>query len=143
MQVIIRVKLSVVFVMLCCNVFSNHVVAGEITKKVERSVLLKESISHLENQELTVVTVELAPNVQVPAHQHEGFLYVYVLEGTVQSQLGDGDVITYQQGQNWIEPPSVIHSLTRNPSAEYAAKILVVFIAEHNAKLTTSGKLSY
>lgn len=143
MHMITRVNMSVVFVMLCCNISPNYVVADEITKKVERSVLLKESISHLENQELTVVTVELAPNVQVPAHQHEGFLYVYVLEGTLQSQLGDGDVITYQQGQSWIEPPSVVHSLTRNPSAEYTAKILVVFIAEHNAKLTTSGKLSH
>lgn len=123
-------------------IVSNQCIAAESSKKVERKMLLKESIAHLGDQELTAVTVKLAPDMQVPAHQHDGFLYVYVLEGTIQSQLGNGEVITYQQGESWVEPPGVIHSLTRNPSAKYSAEILVVFIAKVDAELTTSGELS-
>ena len=131
---------NLLLMLYCCGVYV-EAVANEPPKKVEREMIIKKSIPHFENQELTAVTVKLAPRVQVPAHQHEGLVYVFVLEGEVESQLDGGEIITYQQGQNWVELPGVIHSLTRNPSAEQSAKLLAVFIAGHGAELTTSGKI--
>ncbi len=44
-----------------------------------------------------------------------GSVFVYVLEGTVQTQLEGGPVETYTVGQSWYEPANVPHLLARNP----------------------------
>ena len=116
--------------------------AVEATKPVERNLLLKETMSNLEGHDLTAVTVALAPGVTVPSHRHEGFVFVYVLEGIVQSQLDSAKTEIYREGDSWVEPPGVVHTLTRNASNEHSAKILAVFVAKAGARLTTSGELS-
>ena len=114
-----------------------------MAEDVFRKFISEDELPHIPGQKVTSVTVELAPGVSVPAHRHEAFVYVYVLEGTVRSQLDDGEVIEYKTGDSWVEPPNVLHSLTQNASENENAKILAVFIAENGAKLTTSGEISH
>ncbi len=116
--------------------------ADEAANPVERKLLLKEAMPNLEGHDLTAVTVALSPGVMVPAHRHDGFVFVYVLEGIVQSQLDSAETETYHAGDSWVEPPGVLHTLTRNASNEDSAKILAVFVAKSDARLTTSGKIS-
>ncbi|WP_121406967.1 MULTISPECIES: cupin domain-containing protein, partial [Gammaproteobacteria] len=52
-------------------------------------------------------------------------VFVYVLEGTVQTQLEGGPVETYTVGQSWYEPANVPHLLARNPDPMKPAKLLV------------------
>jgi len=66
---------------------------------------------------LTAVVVAFEPRVSAPSHTHGGFVFVYVLEGTVRSQLDNGEVQDFKKGDSWIEPPGTIHSETHNPSA--------------------------
>ena len=63
------------------------------------------------------------------------FVYAYVLEGTVRSQLAGEPVRTYHQGQNWVEQPGSHHLLTENTSPTKPAKLLVIFISDTGAKL--------
>lgn len=101
------------------------------------------SVSPLANvpgHNLTAVSVELAPGVTSPSHTHAGFVFVYVLEGTVRSQLNQGEAVDYVVGQSWVEPPGTIHSLTQNPSLTEVTKFLAVFIAKDGAKLTHVGE---
>ena len=90
---------------------------------------------------LTAVKIDLAPGVSVPSHQHEAFVFVYVLAGTVRSSLDDEEPVGYSVGESWVEPPGAVHSLTENLSDTEPAQILAVFIAEEGATLTTSGKI--
>ena len=107
---------------------------------VERQVVTAAALPNLPGHSLTAVTVELAPGVTVPAHRHEGFVFVYVLEGTVRSQLDDGPVLDYAAGKSWVEPPGTLHSLTQNPSTTETAKVLAVFVAKDGARLTTADE---
>jgi quercetin dioxygenase-like cupin family protein len=63
-----------------------------------------------------------------------------VLEGTVRSQLDDGEVDDYRAGEYWIEPPGTEHALTQNASKTVRAHLLAVFIAPTGAQLTTYDK---
>ena len=64
-----------------------------------------------------------------------------MLEGTVRSQLDRDKAIDYKAGESWIEPPGALHTLTQNMSKTETLKLLAVFIAKKDAKLTTSGEL--
>jgi quercetin dioxygenase-like cupin family protein len=118
---------------------SSLVLADDVIRKF----ISEDELTHIPGQKVTSVTVELAPGVSVPAHRHEAFVYVYVLEGTVRSQLDEGELIEYKTGDSWVEAPNVLHSLTQNASDQEIAKILAVFIAKTGAKLTTSGEISH
>ena len=76
----------------------------------------------------------------VHKQRHAGFVFVYVLQGTVESQLNSGDIVTYKVGESWVEPPGTLHSHAKNPSETEVAKILAVFIAKEDAQLTTIEK---
>jgi quercetin dioxygenase-like cupin family protein len=106
---------------------------------VQRDILISEHLPNLLSGKLTAVEVDISPLVRIGSHQHEGFVYVYVLEGYVHSQLGDQEIVEYKEGDSWIEQPGITHSLTHNPSKTSNAKLLAVFLANEGARLTTSG----
>lgn len=114
--------------------------AGPQGSGVERQVVTAAALPNLPGHSLTAVTVELAPGVTVPAHRHEGFVFVYVLQGTVRSQLDAGKALDYAAGTSWVEPPGTLHSLTQNPSQTESTKVLAVFVAKDGARLTTADE---
>lgn len=116
------------------------VTADKRATGVSRQLVGAAALANVPGHNLTAVTVELAPGVTIPPHQHAGFVFVYVLEGTVRSQLDRAPAVEYRTGESWMEPPGTVHALTQNPSATDKAKILAVFVAKEGAELTTMGK---
>lgn len=114
--------------------------AKKAPEGVSRELLAKESIPELPGQVLTSVTVELAPGAIVGPHRHGGFVYVYLLQGRMRSQLMDEAPVEYVAGQSWIEPMGVLHRKTENPSATEPAKFLAVIIGEADAVITQPEK---
>ena len=109
---------------------------------IHREVLTSRALSNIDGYKLTSVTVELQPGVTAPSHQHEAFIFVYVLQGRVISQLNNQAAVEYQVGEHWLELPGDIHSITQNPSKTVTAKFLAVFVAKDDARLTTSAELT-
>lgn len=89
---------------------------------------------------LTAFVVNLAPQAYTASHRHAGIVFVYVLEGTIYSQLNSGEVIVYGPGQSWSETPGTVHSYMENPSRTVPARLLATIIAPTGAQLTTYGK---
>jgi len=88
-------------------------------------------------QTLTAFMVYLAPEASTSSHRHAGVVFVHVLEGTVRSQLNNGEVIEYRAGDSWNEPPGSVHSYMENPSKTVPARLIATIIAPTGAKLTT------
>ena len=100
------------------------------------SPLVKQPLPNVRGKTFTSEIVYFAPNARAVPHRHgSAFVYAYVLEGTVRSQLGGEPVRTYHQGQNWVEAPGAHHLLTENPSRTKPAKLLVIFVSTTGAKL--------
>jgi quercetin dioxygenase-like cupin family protein len=87
--------------------------------------------------DVTVITVDYPPGAATPPHEHPGYTYAYVLEGSVISQINDAKPQTYSQGQMWTEQPHDRHMVSKNASKTAPARLLVFMIAPHGAKLTT------
>lgn len=88
-------------------------------------------------QTLTAFMVYLEPEASTTSHRHGGVVFVHVLEGTVRSQLNNGEVIEYRAGESWNEPPGSIHSFMENPSKTVPARLVATIIAPTGAKLTS------
>jgi quercetin dioxygenase-like cupin family protein len=100
------------------------------------SPLVKQPLPHVQGKTFTSEIVYFPPNARAAPHRHgSAFVYAYVLEGTVRSQLAGEPVRTYHQGQNWVEPPGAHHLLTENTSPTKPARLLVIFISNTGAKL--------
>ena len=98
--------------------------------------LLEQSLPNVKGKTFTSAVVDFPPNARAMPHRHgEAFVYAYVLQGTVRSELAGKPVNTYHQGENWIEPPGAHHVLTANTSPTKPAKLLVVFISNTGDKL--------
>ena len=100
--------------------------------------VFQESLPNIAGKTFTVVTVDFAPGTRAVPHRHgQAFVYAYVLQGSVRSQLEGQPAQTFTVGQSWSEPPGAHHVLTENPNASEPARLLVVFVADSGASLKT------
>jgi quercetin dioxygenase-like cupin family protein len=98
--------------------------------------LLQQALPNVKGKTFTSVIVDFPPNARAMPHRHgQAFVYAYVLEGTVRSQLAGKPARTYHQGDNWVEPPGAHHLLTENTSPTKRVRLLVVFVSNTGDKL--------
>jgi quercetin dioxygenase-like cupin family protein len=91
----------------------------------------------LDGWEITVSHVDYPPGRVGQPHQHRGFLFAYVLEGSVIAQvIGDGvsdQVRTYRVGEMFYEPIGSTHQVSRNASETQPARLLAINLARKEA----------
>ena len=105
---------------------------------------LSAALPNAPGKRMTVVTVNYAPGQKSGPHRHAGsaFLYARVLSGQVRSQVEGQDAAAkvYGVGEGWTEGPNAHHLVSENASATEPASLLVVFVADDGATLTTPDK---
>jgi quercetin dioxygenase-like cupin family protein len=98
--------------------------------------LVQEALPNVPGKTFTSATVTFPPGARAVPHRHgDAFVYAYVLEGAVRSQVEGGPTRTYGQGENWTEQPGAHHVATENVSPTAPAKLLVVFVSTTGAEL--------
>jgi quercetin dioxygenase-like cupin family protein len=98
--------------------------------------LIQQALPNVEGKTFTSATVTFPPGARAVPHRHgHAFVYAYVLEGTVRSQLEGEPKRTYHQGENWVEQPGAHHVATENASDTEPAKLLVVFVSTTGEQL--------
>src|ERR1700749_3801133 len=101
--------------------------------------IFEHALPNVEGKVLTTVEVNFAPGARADPHRHgQAFVYAYVLEGSVRSQLGGEAARIYHVGESWFEPPGAAHVLTQNMSAKKPARLLVVFVSDAGEPLRTA-----
>jgi len=105
---------------------------------------LSAALPNAPGKRMTVVTVNYAPGEKSGPHHHAGsaFLYARVLSGQIRSQVEGQDAAAkvYGAGEGWTEGPNAHHLVSENASATEPASLLVVFVADDGATLTTPDK---
>jgi quercetin dioxygenase-like cupin family protein len=116
-------------------------VSAEPTKTETVSALMQQDLSNVPGKTFTSVIVTFPPGGRAAPHRHgQAFVFAYVLEGSVRSQLDHEPAGTYAAGQSWSEPPGAHHLVTENVSATLPAKLLVVFISDNGKPLKSDDK---
>lgn len=107
------------------------------------SPLFQQALPNVPGKTFTSAIVTFPPAARAAPHRHgDAFVYAYVLEGTVSSQLEGEPAHVYHQGENWSEQPGAHHLSTENTSASEPAKLLVVFIATTGEQLKVDDPVS-
>jgi quercetin dioxygenase-like cupin family protein len=98
--------------------------------------LFSQPLPNAPGKTFTSAIVTFPPAAHALPHRHgDAFVYAYVLEGAVSSQLEGQPAHVYHQGENWSEPPGAHHVATENASGTEEAKLLVVFVATTGEQL--------
>jgi len=88
----------------------------------------------LDGWEIRVSHVDYPPGRVGMPHHHPGFLFAYVLEGSVIAQvIGEGvsdDVRTYHVGEMFYEPIGSTHQVSKNASQTEPARLLAINLAK-------------
>ena len=123
MMLVLLLTLSSVLVFSGRQAFSGgHGQAGTVTRLMTKELL------DVPGKEGMIQTVDFAPGEVSEPHRHNADLFVYVLEGSVITQLKGGSPQTVRAGEVFYEAPTDIHSVSRNASKTQPAKLLVFYV---------------
>lgn len=104
------------------------------------TLLAARPIPNVPGKRLVSVLVDYPPGASSGPHRHAGsaFIYAYVLDGEIRSQVGAGPARIYRKGDWWFESPGAHHVVSANASARRPARLLAVFIVDAaDSELTT------
>jgi quercetin dioxygenase-like cupin family protein len=92
--------------------------------------LQKKDLADIPGKEGLMVAVEIAPGESVPKHRHNSDVFVYVLSGTIVTQVQGQPAKTLHAGETFVEAPADIHLDSRNPSKTVPTRLLVFFVKD-------------
>jgi len=94
--------------------------------------LFKQALPNVPGKALLAVEVSFPPGAATAPHTHprSAFLYAYVLSGEIVSAVDEAPPRVYKAGDSWYEAPGARHPVTRNPSRDTPARLLVVFVTD-------------
>jgi quercetin dioxygenase-like cupin family protein len=96
----------------------------------QANVLLQQALPNAEGKTFTSQVVDFPAGATAVPHRHgQAFVYAYVLQGAVRSQVDDTPATTYQQGEYWFEHPAAHHVVAANASTTEPAKLLVIYVS--------------
>jgi len=88
----------------------------------------------------TVIQVHYGPDERSIAHSHGCPVIVYVLNGTLRTQIKGRPVEYYGAGKAFYEAANAVHLISANASSIEPANFLAFFICEPGAQLSTPVK---
>ena len=102
--------------------------------------LIREPLAPMQDSEVTMLTLTLAPGSNSHPHRHTGPVFAYILEGSIENQVDPGEARNYHRGDFFYEPPMHTHRQMRNLSATEPARVLVVEIGEKGKAFTVDAQ---
>jgi quercetin dioxygenase-like cupin family protein len=99
-----------------------HTSAGSVTR------LMTQDLPDLPGKEGMLEIVDFAPGEASQVHRHNCDLFVYVLKGSVVTQVKGGSLQTVNAGGVFYESPTDIHIVSRNASETEPAKLAVFYV---------------
>jgi quercetin dioxygenase-like cupin family protein len=97
-------------------------------------------IPNIPGKSLKTVEVSYPPGAKSSPHRHasSAYIYAYVIEGEIRSQVEGEPVRTYQAGEFWTENPGAHHVVSENASTTAPAKLLAVLIVNTDDTVLTT-----
>ena len=85
----------------------------------------------LDTRRVNAVRVDYEPGGFTPGtHRHPAGAYVYVMEGSVEFGVDNGEPVVLKAGDSFFEPPGALHSVSRNASQTLPASLIAFFVLD-------------
>jgi quercetin dioxygenase-like cupin family protein len=93
--------------------------------------IVSQPLADVPGREVRMSLIERAPGFASPPHRHPGHhTFGYVLEGTYEFAIDRREPRLLKAGDTFYEPPTAVHSNSRNPSTDQRLKLLVFMVAD-------------
>ena len=93
--------------------------------------IVSQPLADVPGREVRMSLIERPPGFASPPHRHPGHhTFGYVLEGTYEFAIDRGQPRLLKAGDTFYEPPTAVHSTSRNPSPDQRVKLLVFMVAD-------------
>jgi len=92
--------------------------------------LLTQDLTGIPGKEVTMLTVEYLPGGASLPHRHDADVFVYVLEGSIITQVDGKEPVTLKAGEIFRESPADVHRQSANASKTLPAKFLVFMVKD-------------
>src|SRR5262249_59714138 len=88
--------------------------------------IFSKKLPNVPGKPLTVVQVDSRPGGFSAPHRHpaSGFVFAYVLSGSIRSQVEGEPLGVYTAGKTWTEPPNSNHIVSANASRTKPARLI-------------------
>ena len=134
-----QVLFFVFFIVAAVTLSTSHAESPAATHKpeVKIKVLRADRLDGLvDGKETTATMIEITfdPLADGPPHRHPGSVCGYVVEGTLEFQIGNQPLKTLKAGDTFFEPAMILHRVARNPDKEKPTRIVVTMIHPSDAK---------
>ncbi len=126
-------KMALFLSLAFCGVLAS---SGASAGTGKATTLMTKDLPDFPGKEGMVEIVEFAPGEVSQPHRHNADLFVYVLEGSVVTQVKGDNPQTVHAGGVFYESPTDVHSVSRNASETQPAKLLVVYVKARGAPPT-------
>src|SRR5258706_6246519 len=116
-------------------------VAASMAQQVAGSPgqLLVQPLADLPGREVRMSILDREPGASSARHRHPGHhTFGYVIEGTYEFGINGEPSRTLKAGEGFYEPPTAVHSTSRNPSPDRRTKILVFMVADQKNPSTVA-----
>jgi quercetin dioxygenase-like cupin family protein len=101
--------------------------------------LLTQPLSDLPGREVRMSILDRDPGSSSSRHRHPGHhTFGYVLEGTYEFAINGEPSRILKAGDTFYEPPTAIHTTSRNPSTNTRTKILIFMVADQKNPSTVA-----
>lgn len=111
--------------------------AGGLAQSAQDSVtvkpLLTKDLVGIPGKEAVLLTVDYLPGGASMPHRHDAQVFLYVVEGSIVTQVEGQEPVTLKAGQTFYENPTDIHKTAKNASQTEPAKV-VAFIVKDKGK---------
>ena len=137
----LRLLQAMMVLLVCASVIRIHSQAQHSSHQSPR-VAFKCALPPLNGEKLAVNLVEVtyAPGEASPAHSHPCPVIAYVVEGEIRSQVKGQPEAVYRAGESFYEAPNGVHQISGNASRTRPAKLLAVFVCDHDAPLSAPAE---
>ena len=93
--------------------------------------IVAQPLADVPGREVRMSLIERPPGFASPPHRHPGHhTFGYVLEGTYEFAIDRGQPRLLKAGDTFYEPPTAVHSTSRNPSTDQRLKLLEFMVAD-------------
>jgi len=101
--------------------------------------ILVQPLADLPGREVRMSLLDREPGASSARHRHPGHhTFGYVVEGTYEFGINGQPSVVLKAGDAFYEPPTAIHTMSRNPSTDRRAKILVFMVADQKNPSTVA-----
>jgi quercetin dioxygenase-like cupin family protein len=112
-------------------------IAGANAGTGKATALMVKALPDLPGKDGMVEVVDFTPGEVSQPHRHNADLFVYVLEGSIVTQVEGEAPKNLKAGDVFYESPTDVHVVSRNASATEPAKLLVFYVKDKGSPPTT------